>query len=118
MAEGLMNHFLGSEYRAFSAGTEKTTVNPLAKAVMKELGIDISHHSSKLVTEFAGKEFDVVVTVCDNAREACPFFPGKKVIHRAFIDPSGAPEANRLEAFRKSRDEILEWIVSDFGKGR
>ena len=114
LAEGLMNHYLGKHYQAFSAGTEATAVNPHAITVLRELVIDISGQRSKIVTEFQGRTFDIVVTVCDNAREACPFFPGKKVIHKSFKDPSGAGPDRRLEAFRKSRDEILEWILKEF----
>lgn len=78
MAEGLMNHFLGDRYEAFSAGTEQTMVNPFAVEAMKELGIDTSPHRSKTVEEFRGSSFDCVVTVCDSARESYPFFLGKR----------------------------------------
>jgi arsenate reductase len=113
MAEGLTNHFFGERWDAYSAGTEKTSVKPMAVRVMAEAGIDISGHRSKLSTEFAGKEFDAVVTVCDSAKEACPFFPGaKQYVHRGFHDPSDTRGAGaaQLEAFRKSRDEILTWL--------
>ncbi len=112
MAEGLVNALYSDRFRAYSAGTEKTKVNPLAIEVMKEIGIDISHHTSKTVEVFRDRLFDIVVTVCDNARETCPFFPGKKVIHRSFEDPSSAmgTREERLQVFRRVRDEIKEWI--------
>jgi len=103
-----------NEFRAFSAGVEKTRVNPHAIAVMKEIGIDISNHTSKHIDEFSGQEFDIIVTVCDNARESCPFFPGKKVIHKSFEDPSNAPPEEMLEAFRKVRNKIKDWLDQDF----
>ena len=112
MAEGLVNHFFKNDFKAFSAGTIATKVNPCAVAVMKELGIDISEHYSKSVEEFREANFDHVVTVCDNARESCPFFPGDNVIHRSFSDPAAVhgSEQEKLDAFRKVRDEILSWL--------
>jgi arsenate reductase len=79
---------------------------------MAEAGIDISHHTSKTIDAFQGKEFDVVVTVCDSARETCPFFPGKKVVHHSFVDPSNAEgtDEEKLAAFRNTRDEIKTWL--------
>ncbi|RKY02042.1 MAG: arsenate reductase ArsC, partial [Spirochaetes bacterium] len=88
MAEGLVNYYYSEYFQAKSAGTIPTMVNPYALAVMKELGIDISHQRSKPIEEFRNKTFDIVVTVCDSARETCPFFPGKIVLHRGFEDPS------------------------------
>jgi arsenate reductase (thioredoxin) len=116
MAEGLLNTLYKDKYKAFSAGVEKTTVNPYAIEVMKEIGIDISKQYSKLITDFQGKEFDFVVTVCDNAKEACPFFPGKKVIHKSFEDPSSFKGEidETLIVFRKIRDEIKSWIKQEF----
>jgi len=116
MAEGLLNAMYPDTYKAFSAGIQKTTVNPFAIHIMKEIGIDLSKHYSKLITDFQGKEFDYVITVCDNAKETCPFFPGKKVIHKSFNDPSKIQTSNDeiLTVFRKSRDEIREWIVDFF----
>lgn len=113
MAEGLVNHFLGDKWEAFSAGTEQTVVKPEAEKVLKEIGIDISHHNSKTVQEFEGKNFDLVVTLCDSAAESCPFFPGKKVIHQSFDDPSLAPVLERPDAFRKTRDQIKKWIMEN-----
>ncbi|HDQ16089.1 MAG TPA: arsenate reductase ArsC, partial [Bacteroidetes bacterium] len=102
IAEGLLNNIFGTHYKAYSAGIEKTSVNPYALEVMKEIGIDISKQYSKSIEEFHGCNFDFVVTVCDNAKESCPFFPGKNIIHKSFKDPSkvkGKIE-DILEAFR------------------
>jgi len=117
MAEDLLNHLRGDRYQAYSAGTEPGTVHPLAIAAMKEISIDISARRSKHVREFIGREMDLVVTVCDNAREACPFFPGAKAVeHESFPDPAtvaGSEEA-KLAAFRSVRDAILNWIEKRF----
>ncbi len=113
MAEGLMNQLRGNQYQAFSAGTEPGTVHPLAVKVMAEIGIDISGHRSKHVREFMGREMDLVVTVCDNAREACPFFPGaRENRHESFPDPSAVrgSDDEKLAAFRATRDAILKWL--------
>ncbi len=109
MAEGLLRHEAGPSCEVFSAGTTPTRVRPEAIAVMREAGIDISGHHSKSVEEFLGQEFDYVITVCDNAREACPVFPATtRRIHWSIEDPAavngGAEE--RLEAFRHARDEL------------
>ena len=116
MAEGLANYYLRN-YQAFSGGTEQTKVKELAITVLAELGIDISHHTSKLAEIFYDKDIDVVVTVCDDAKEACPYFPfAKKQIHKSFEDPSDVQGTyeERLAAFRKSRDEIKAWILATF----
>jgi len=117
MAEGLLNTIYGSRYEAYSAGIEPTTLNPYAVEVMKELGIDISNNRSKSIEEFRGKTFGYVVTVCDNAKEVCPFFPGKKILHKSFEDPAEF-EGNieeTLDVFRRVRDEIKDWIKKTFG---
>jgi len=117
MAEAIMNSIYGNKYKAFSAGIEKSIVNPYAVEVMKEIGIDLSKHYSKNIDVYKGETFDFVITVCDNAREICPFFPGKKVIHKSFEDPSilnGDTEEN-LKNFRKTRDKIKKWIEGYFG---
>lgn len=109
MAEGLVNHFLGDRWQAFSAGTEATKVNPLAILVLAELGIDIAHHRSKTLDEFTGEHFDVVVTLCGDANEKCPlFFGGVKRTHIGFDDPSrvSGSRAEILAAFHRVRDEI------------
>lgn len=109
MAEGLLRHDGGPGFEVYSAGTHPSHVRPEAIEAMRELGIDISGHRSKSVDEFAGQEFDFVVTVCDNARENCPVFPGNtERIHWSFDDPAaveGDWEA-RLMEFRRVRDEI------------
>ena len=112
LGEGLVNHYFGDLWQAESAGTEKTFVKAPAIEAMAKAGIDISHHTSKTIDAFKGRQFDVVVTVCDSARETCPFFPGKKVIHHSFIDPSnlGETDEERLVAFCKTRDEIKTWL--------
>jgi arsenate reductase len=115
MAEGLLRHDAGDRFQVFSAGVKPSHVRPEAIAVMREVGIDLSGHRSKHVDEFAGQSFDYVLTVCDNARESCPVFPGGTVmIHQNFADPAAVsgPEQQRLAAFRKVRDEIREFLRS------
>jgi arsenate reductase len=111
MAEGLLRHDGGSAFEVSSAGTRPSQVRPEAIEAMKEVGIDISGHRSKSVDELAGQEFDFVVTVCDNAKESCPVFPGKtERIHWSFEDPAAVEGdwETRLGAFRRIRDEIRE----------
>ncbi|MBC7098625.1 arsenate reductase ArsC [Candidatus Bipolaricaulota bacterium] len=118
MAEGLMNARFGDRYEAKSAGIEPSGVHPLAIRAMAELGIDISGHRSKSIEEFLGEEFDYVVTVCDHAKETCPFFPGaRKYLHAGFPDPAvfEGTEEERLAAFRRVRDEIARWLGQTFG---
>ena len=113
MAEGLLRHDAGDRFEVESAGTRATAVRPEAIAVMKELGIDISGHRSKDVDEFAEQAFDLVLTVCDSAKETCPIYPGHGTrIHRAFPDPAAVQgsEADRLEAFRRVRDELRTYL--------
>lgn len=119
MAEGLMRHELGGDAEVFSAGTKPSLVRPEAIAVMSELGIDLTAYRSKSVDEFIGQEFDYVITVCDNANEACPVFPGKtKRLHWPFEDPAGVvgSEEERQAAFRRVRDrirtKIRDWVAS------
>ena len=109
MAEGLLKHITKGEFEVFSAGTKPSIVRPEAIKVLEEIGIDISANRSKSVDEFINKEIDYVLTVCDNARENCPYFPAKtEVIHYSFDDPAEAKgdENYRLSIFRKVRDEI------------
>ena len=87
MAEGILRHFAADRFEVFSAGTKPSQVNPIAIKVMKEIGIDISCHRSKHVDEFKGQKFNYVITVCDNAKESCPIFPGVKPMHWPFPDP-------------------------------
>jgi arsenate reductase len=109
MAEGLLRHEGGDRFEVFSAGTKPSIVRPEAIAVMNEIGIDISGHRSKSVDEFVGQALDVVITVCDNAKESCPVFPGTtKRLHWPFEDPAaveGSDEMRRA-AFRRIRDQI------------
>jgi arsenate reductase len=117
IAEGFLNTMYKDKYQAFSAGIKKTNVNPYVIEVMKELGIDLSKHYSKKIEDLEEKNFDFVVTVCDKAHESCPFFSGKKVVHKNFEDPAnfeGSLEDTLVE-FRKVRDEIKNWIVQYFG---
>lgn len=121
MAEALVNHDLAEWVKAFSAGTEPSSVHPLAVAVMRELGIDISNQRSKGLEEFVGQKFDYVITLCSQADESCPiFFGGTQKIHMGFPDPAAASgsEEDRLAAFRKVRDQIREQIVDFFSKQR
>lgn len=124
MAEGLLRHEGADVFEVFSAGTHPGSVRAEAIEAMREVGIDISGHRSKSVDEFAGREFDYVITVCDNAKENCPVFPGKtQRIHWSFDDPAAAlgDEATRLAEFRRVRDEIHErmaaFISSDAAPG-
>jgi arsenate reductase len=116
MAEGLLNHLHGERFKAYSAGTEATRVHLGAIRALADIGIDISGHTSKRIDTFKGETFDIVVTVCDNARESCPFFPGKRVVHKSFRDPSRSKggEESVLQAFREVRDEIRDWIDEEF----
>ena len=109
MAEGWLRSLAGDHFDVVSAGTEPTSVNPLAVQVMRERGIDISGHTSKPVSQFLGEHFRFLITVCDSAREQCPIFPGvSKRIHWPLEDPAAAAgsEAERLAVFRRIRDEI------------
>ncbi|HEX8247554.1 MAG TPA: arsenate reductase ArsC [Pyrinomonadaceae bacterium] len=113
MAEGLLKHITKGEYEVFSAGTKPSIVRPEAIRVLAEIGIDISANRSKSVDEFADAEIDYVLTVCDNARENCPYFPAQtSLIHHSFEDPAAVEgdEKNRLEAFRKVRDELEKYL--------
>jgi arsenate reductase len=116
MAEGMLNAFYGDRYEGYSAGVTPTKVNPYVIKSMVEIGIDISGNRSKSIEEFRGENFNIVVTVCDSAREACPFFPGEKIIHKSFEDPAQAKgsEEEILKQVRRIRDEIEEWIKSTF----
>lgn len=118
MAEGLLRHIAGDRFEVFSAGTLETYVRPQAIEAMREIGIDITGHRSKSQDEFAGQHFDHVITVCDNAREHCPVFPGKaERIHWSIDDPAfaGTNDAERLAAFRRARDELADRLKRHFG---
>lgn len=114
IAEGLLRHEGGEVFEVYSAGVRPSQVRPEAIQVMREIGVNISGHRSKSVDEFIGQEFDFVITVCDNAKETCPIFPGKtERIHESFEDPP-APgtksEGETLAIFRRVRDEISGWM--------
>jgi arsenate reductase (thioredoxin) len=109
MAEGLLRHDAGNRFEVASAGVTASFVRPLAIEAMAEIGVDIAGHRSKAVDEFAGESFDCVITVCDNAKENCPFFPAAaELVHWSFDDPAEAAgdEAAQLAVFRRVRDEI------------
>jgi len=116
MAEGLLRHLSGGRFEVHSAGTEQTHVRPQAVAVMGEIGIDISGQESKTLERYLGEDFEYVVTVCDDANEACPVFPGaKERLHWSFEDPSKTEgtEEERLAKFRQVRDEIRTRIEDE-----
>src|SRR4051795_10793561 len=116
MAEGLLRAFGGDRFEAYSAGTEATHVRPLAVRAMDELGIDISGQESKTLERYLGEPFDFVITVCDDANEACPIFPGaRQRLHWSFEDPAQATgsEEERLRVFQSVRDEIRERIEGE-----
>ncbi|UPT66418.1 MAG: arsenate reductase ArsC [Sphingobacteriales bacterium JAD_PAG50586_3] len=112
IAHGYLQHFAGTKAVIYSAGIEAHGVNPKAIEIMAEDGIDISYHTSNLVDEYIDIPFDYVITVCDNANERCPYFPGKtQRRHHNFTDPAkatGTPEEVK-EVFRQVRDEIREY---------
>ena len=116
MAEGLLRHLAGDRFDVFSAGTEATEVRPLAINAMHEIGIDISGQHSKVLERYLHEPFDMVITVCDTAAEACPIFPGAvQRRHWSFEDPSKATgsEAEQLVVYRHIRDEIRSRIESE-----
>jgi len=115
MAEGLLRALKGGLYEVYSAGISPTAVDPDAIGAMAEIGIDISRQRSKDLNEVRGIRFDLAVTVCDSAKEACPFFPGaKERIHKSFDDPAAYEGEARFPAFRRVRDEVREWIKQTF----
>ena len=134
MAEGLLRHFYGGRYDAFSAGSSPTQVHPLAIKVMAEIGIDISNQTSKSIEEFRNKDIDIVVTVCtSSAKVICPFCSSpitggrpeiirttlpeaKHYLQHGFSDPSevDGSDDERIAAFRRTRDEMKKWILSYF----
>ncbi|QJW46831.1 arsenate reductase ArsC [bacterium BFN5] len=119
IAEGLLRSMYGDKYEVFSAGTEVTKVNPFVAKSMAQIGIDLSSHRSKSIEEFKNQYIDIVVTVCDHAKEACPFFAGaKEVIHQSFSDPSKytGTEPEILKQVAVVRDQIQAWIEDRFGK--
>ena len=120
MAEGFLRAMAGDRFGAGSAGTEKTSVNPLATRAMAEIGIDLGGHTSKLYADVASGPWDYLITVCDDANERCPWVPGSvKRLHWSFPDPSRATgsEEERLAVFRRVRDQIQERLT-DWLRGR
>lgn len=128
MAEGLLKAMYGDRYESYSAGTKATSVDPRAKMVMNEIGIDISPQRSKSAEEFRDTVFDLAVTVCDRAKQACPIcttkleIPNKstkarEVIHKSFEDPALAEGTNeeQINVFRRIRDDMKHWIADTFG---
>ena len=128
MAEGLLRAMYGDRYEAYSAGVEATAVDPRAVQAMSEIGIDISGQRSKSSQEFPDTVFELAATVCDRARQACPICSteielpartprAREVIHRSFLDPAATKgsEEEKMQAFRRVRDEIKEWISQTFG---
>lgn len=118
MAEGFLQYMAGDKFEVFSAGVKPTQVNPLAIKVLAEVGIDISNHRSKSAMEFIGQKFDYVITVCDNAKQTCPMFPGRyEKIHWDLEDPAGAlgSDDEKLVVFRKIRNQIKKYIEKFLG---
>jgi arsenate reductase len=120
MAEGLLRRLAGERFESYSAGTEATHVRPLAIRAMDEIGVDISGQESKTLDRYLGDPFDYVITVCDDANEACPFFPGAQSrLHWSFEDPSRAEgsEEERLAVFRSVRDRIRDRVQAELVDG-
>jgi len=129
MAEGLLRTMHGDRFEAYSAGIAPTYVDPYAIAAMKEIGIDISKQNSKSVCEFRDIIFDLAITVCDRAKQACPIVStdlgqtgcspkARQILHHSFPDPAAitGSEEERLLAFRSTRDEICNWITQTLSK--
>ena len=110
MAEGVLRWLAGDHYDVFSAGSRATYVNPFAIKAMDEIGVDLRSHTSKTYEQFLDKPFDAVITVCDNAAEACPFLPGQYCrIHWSFPDPAAVEgDEAKLQAFRDVRDGLID----------
>jgi arsenate reductase (thioredoxin) len=115
MAEGFARHFWADRYEVYSAGTKKHGMNPFAVQVMEEAGVPLTGHFSKTTDELPTQAMDFVVTVCSDAHENCPFFPGGKIVHHGFDDPPRltsemTDEQERLAVYRRVRDEIREYM--------
>jgi arsenate reductase len=120
MAEGMLRYLAGARFEVHSAGTEATHVRPLAIRAMDEIGIDISGQESKTLERYLEESFDYVITVCDDANEACPFFPGAaNRLHWTFEDPSRArgSEEEQLAVFRSVRDRIKDRVQAELVNG-
>jgi arsenate reductase (thioredoxin) len=118
MAEAFLNKLCGDHYEAKSAGVTPTQINPYVLRAMAEVGIDLSKNRTKSILEFKGKTFDVVVTVCDLAREACPFFPGILEFNKSFPDPAEFKGSDEeiMAKVRAERDDIQSWVNETFCK--
>jgi arsenate reductase len=117
MAEASLNNVYGDRYSAFSAGSDPTQIDPFVITVMKEVGIDVSGYKSKGLNVFQDYHFDYVVTVCDQANESCPYFPGGNLrIHKSFPDPSKFKgwHGDVIKEYRRIREEIKNWIEKEF----
>src|SRR3990167_1405137 len=117
IAEGLLRSMYGNRYEVYSAGTQPSRVSPYAIKVMAEVGIDISSHHAKHIDVFYGIKLDYVVTVCNQAKESCPFFQGgKEYLHCNFDDPSQfeGEEEQKLAVFSQVRGEVKDWIENFF----
>jgi len=113
MAEAFLNSLYGDRYEASSAGTEPTKINPRVVTAMKEIGLDLSNNRAKSADEFVGHKLDLIITLCDEAQETCPFFPGgKKYSHQSFRDPGACAGSDEeiLACVRRIRDEISAWV--------
>ena len=119
MGEGLIDALWGDRWEAFSAGTKPSTLNRRATLAMAEIGIDISRQHSKSVDEFAGQSFDLVVTVCDDAKQNCPLIPGaKRTVHIPIPDPAeftDLPDEQAIPHFREARDSLKMELVELLG---
>ncbi len=116
MAEGWLRAHAGDRFEVFSAGSHPSGyVHPGAVEAMREIGIDISAHQSKSMSEFTGQTFDYVITVCDDAAEECPIFPGPaRRLHHGFVDPAKIPTDQQSRVFRQVRDEMIAWLQGEF----
>jgi len=118
MAEAILNKLYGDRYTAFSAGTDPTQIDPFVVLVMREIGVDVSDCRSKGLSLFKNSNMDYVITLCDQAKESCPYFPGGiEHLHKGFSDPSelkGKTE-DVINGYRCIRDEIQNWIEKEFG---
>ena len=118
MAEAILNKLYGDRYTALSAGTDPTQIDPLVVLVMREIGVDVSNSRSKGLSLFKDSAIDYVITLCDQAKESCPYFPGgNEHLHKGFSDPSelkGKAE-DVINGYRRIRDEIKDWIEKEFG---
>lgn len=111
MLEGWLRHFSNGRFEVYSAGVETHGINPDAVFYMKEVGVDISTHTSDLIDKYLDIEFDLVITVCDHAKESCPVFPKTvKTIHHNFDDPSKV-QVDKEKAFRRVRDQLRDFAI-------